>query len=131
MGKEYRCRKESKNEFVYHFNVPSIDPRHPNQGSSQQEGIYSSYMFRKDESTPNGIHLINLDARYHRSPTYDIYGPCEGAASSMLGPKQWSWLTNELLNRTSVIKVIASGTQSPTFRLTILRSYFCFVFLYL
>ena len=110
MGKEYKCRKESQNEFAYHFNLPSSDPRHPSQGSMQQQGIYSSIMFNKDDSTPNGIHLITLDARYHRSPTYSKFGPCEGAASSMLGATQWAWLQQEL-NKSSEIKIIASGVQ--------------------
>jgi alkaline phosphatase D len=110
MGKEYLCRKESQNEFVYHFNLPSSDIRHPSQGILQQEGIYSSHMFNKDTNTPNGIHLITLDARYHRSPTYSTYGPCEGAASSMLGATQWAWLQQEL-NKPSEIKIIGSGVQ--------------------
>ena len=66
-------------------------------------------MFNNGASDP-GIHLINLDNRYHRDPTFSDYGTCKGASSTMLGQDQWSWLENEL-NRTSEIKIIASGMQ--------------------
>ena len=62
-------------------------------------------------TTINGIHLIHLDARSHRSPTFAKYGICVGAASTMLGEEQWIWLEEELLNRTSEITIIGSGTQ--------------------
>ena len=108
-GNNYECRQSSQNEFVYHFNIPDTDPRHPAFPGGQQEGVYSSYMFQTPANT-SGVHLINLDARYHRSPTFSSHGPCEGASSTMLGPAQWAWLENEL-NRTSEVKIIGSGTQ--------------------
>jgi hypothetical protein len=111
MGKHYECRLQSQNEFVNHFGVPLTDPRHPSYtGGNQQEGIYSQYMFHKPGTGENGIHLINLDVRFHRSPTFDAYGPCEGDVSTMLGDTQWTWLENEL-SKPSEIKVIASGIQ--------------------
>ena len=58
----------------------------------------------------DALHLIHLDVRYHRSPTFSDYGPCEGSRSTMLGAEQWGWLEEELA-RPSVIKVIASGIQ--------------------
>ena len=110
-GDNYVCRKSSQNEFVYHFNLPKTDARHPEYTGpdGQQEGIYSSYLFSTDSGSP-GIHLINLDNRYHRSPTYDTYGECIGASSTILGSAQWAWLEDEL-RRPSEIKVIASGIQ--------------------
>mmetsp|Transcript_33855 Transcript_33855/g.49377 ORF Transcript_33855/g.49377 Transcript_33855/m.49377 type:complete len:733 (-) Transcript_33855:349-2547(-) len=110
MGKYYSCRQQSQNEFCHHFNVAESDPRHPSQGPNQQEGIYSSNLFNRPDGNPGGIHLINLDARYHRSPISARYGPCEGTSSSMLGDTQWQWLENEL-NRPSDVKVISSGIQ--------------------
>jgi hypothetical protein len=113
MGKHYSCKVQSQTEFVHHFNVPETDPRHPSQYPNQQEGIYSANMFQRLDGTPNGIHLINLDARYHRSlsfPSFTQNGSCEGASSTMLGDTQWEWLQNEF-NRPSDIKVIASGIQ--------------------
>lgn len=118
MGKYYSCRVQSQNEFVHHFNVPETDPRHPSQFPNQQEGIYSANMFQRLDGTPNGIHLINLDARYHRSLTYPkSWGSCERSTSTMLGETQWEWLQNEL-NRPSDIKVISSGIQvlPPTYK---------------
>ena len=109
-GKNYGCREQSQNEFVHHFNIPSSDPRHPDKGAIQQEGIYSAYMFNKDANNPNGMHLINLDGRYHRSNALLGQGPCEGASSTILGDTQWAWLQAEL-NKPSEFKVIGSGIQ--------------------
>jgi len=110
-GDEYECKKLSQDEFVYHFNIPSGDARHPDQGENQREGIYSAYMFSKPNGgNINGIHQINLDARYHRSPTFEHHGTCQGAATDMLGETQWAWLEQEL-SRPSAIKIIASGIQ--------------------
>jgi len=115
-GDNYQCRKPSQDEFAIHFNIPSSDVRHPNQGANQQEGIYSSNMFSKPGGG-NGIHLINLDARYHRSPTFSDYGSCKGSESKMLSDSQWTWLESEL-ERNSEIKIIGSGTQvlPPVYR---------------
>jgi alkaline phosphatase D len=106
-GKDYQCRKQSQDEFVYFYNLPSTDPRHPDQGSNQRKGVYSSNLFSKPNGD-NGIHMINLDARYHRSSVYS--SNCEGKDSTILGAEQWSWLEAEL-QVTSDIKVIASGIQ--------------------
>jgi len=120
-GSNYQCRHTSQNEFVYHFNIPKGDPRHPcyDGTDGQREGVYSSYMFQKphndnthildSDTASGGIHLINLDARYHRSSTFPSDGPCKGSQSTILGETQWAWLRNELLNRRSDIKIIASG----------------------
>ncbi len=108
-GNDYQCPLQSQNEFVYFFNIPTDDPRHPNQGSQQRQGVYSSYMFSKP-SGGSGIHLIILDARSHRSPTFSSYGSCQYGASTMLGVEQWTWLESEL-QRSSEIKIISSGTQ--------------------
>ena len=82
-------------------------------------------MFKKPSSTTNGIHLINLHARYHRSATFSNYGTCLGAASTMLGAEQWLWLEGEMFSRTSEIKIIGTGTQvlPPLYRGRILDDY--------
>ena len=91
--------------------MPDEDPRHPSQGPKQQEGVYSSVMFSKpDEPDVNGVHLILLDVRYHRSPTFKEKGYCEGANSTMLGHEQWNWLGHEL-KKVSKVKVIGTGMQ--------------------
>lgn len=126
MGKEYQCLKPSQDEFSYFFDLPENDPRHPSQGTKQRNGIYHAYMFAEPGSndkknndggtSENGIHLIHLDARSHRSPTFNTYGDCEGKDSSMLGEEQWTWLQMEL-NRPSKVKIIGSGIQvlPPTY----------------
>jgi len=134
VGNNYACPDLSQAEFVHHFGIPESDPRHPAQGQNQRKGVYSAYMFarpqtdnhaststsllqiNKTNSTDNtnnnyGIHLINLDARSHRSPTFSEYGTCQHENSTMLGDIQWAWLEQELLTRTSEIKILASGTQ--------------------
>mmetsp|Transcript_39738 Transcript_39738/g.93064 ORF Transcript_39738/g.93064 Transcript_39738/m.93064 type:complete len:1153 (-) Transcript_39738:1378-4836(-) len=104
-GGDYECGIKSQNEFVIHFNIPDSDPRHPNQGSSQQQGIYSANMFKIPNSSTNGIHVINLDARFFRSRTYK---PCDGDAPDFLGEEQWAWLEEEL-QQTAEVLVITSG----------------------
>jgi len=125
-GGDYGCLASSQAEFVHHMSVPESDPRHPAQGANQRFGVYASHMFARPKTSPsaaegnaNGVHVINLDARTHRSPTRKERGPpCEGALSTMLGDEQWAWLEQELLTKKSTIKVIASGTPilAPTTR---------------
>lgn len=38
------------------------------------------------------VHVILLDARSGRDPTYFTYGECKGANSRMLIEEQWDWL---------------------------------------
>jgi alkaline phosphatase D len=110
VGEEYECRNVTQNEFVNHFNIPSFDPRHPAQGENQQQGVYSAYVFHKPATSDVGIHLINMDVRYHRSITLAEDGPCDGASSTFLGDTQWRWLEAEL-SKDSDLKIVASGTQ--------------------
>ena len=123
LGNDYGCLASSQAEFVHHMSVPESDPRHPAQGMNQRFGVYGSHMFARPgpsaDGNTNGIHVINLDARSHRSPTRRDRGlPCEGAFSTMLGDEQWAWLEKELMTKKSTIKVIASGTPilPPTTR---------------
>jgi alkaline phosphatase D len=110
-GAEYQCHKLSQDEFAYWFDLPTQDPRHPAQGHKQQEGVYSATMFSKPgDADVNGVHLILLDVRYHRSPIFSSDGYCQGANSTMLGQKQWIWLEKEL-KKPSKIKVIGSALQ--------------------
>jgi alkaline phosphatase D len=74
----------------------------------------------------NGIHVIALDARTARDPSFSKYGTCKGADSKMLSQEQWSWL-EEQMNLHSEIKVIASGVQvlPPTDLITTSPSKYC------
>jgi alkaline phosphatase D len=110
-GKEYSCRPQSQDEFVHFFDLPETDPRHMVHGDKRQRGIYSSYMFSTPQGNLSALHLIQLDCRYFRSPTFETHGKCEGPSSDMLGSEQWSWLENEL-KRPSQIKVIVTSIQA-------------------
>lgn len=124
-GIEYPCKKESQLEFAIHLNIPKSDPRHPENPikENRQEGVYSSHMFAvpKSYDVPKdhgGIHVINLDTRFHRhrlasgadKPKCYLYGG-GGEKTDILGEKQWKWLENELLKKTSEIKMISSSIQ--------------------
>lgn len=101
-GKHYPKRVESQKEFLRHYDVPAYDPRHNNI-----EGIYSAKIAGPANES---AHVITIDARYHRSPTFSSYGKCEGDNSTILGSAQWAWLQSEF-NKKSEIKIIASGIQ--------------------
>ena len=58
----------------------------------------------------NGLHVIMLDARSGRDPTYSTAGECKGSATRILTEAQWAWLEQEL-DRESEIKIIGSGIQ--------------------
>ncbi|WP_281557521.1 alkaline phosphatase D family protein [Thalassomonas sp. RHCl1] len=101
-GKHYPKRAQSQQAFLRHYDVPADDPRF-----NGQQGIYSAKIAGPVNET---THVIMLDARYFRSPTFSSYGQCEGENSTILGQQQWSWLQAEL-NKKSEIKIIASGIQ--------------------
>lgn len=111
-GSGYDCTLESETEFVIHFGIPPSDPRHPDQGSDRQVGVYSATMFSRPEEVGggNGIHVIMLDGRTGRDPTFPDYGACRGGETQMLSASQWSWLDSEL-QKYSDVKIIGSGTQ--------------------
>jgi alkaline phosphatase D len=68
-------------------------------------------MFTKPgDANVNGVHLVLLDVRYFRSPTFKEKGHCEGGNSTVLGEEQWKWLEQELKKK-SKIKVIGTGMQ--------------------
>ncbi|AOT09318.1 alkaline phosphatase D family protein [Pseudoalteromonas luteoviolacea] len=101
-GKHYPQRAASQKEYLRHFDAPADDPR-----LNGQAGVYEAQMLGPaNEST----HVITLDARYFRSPTFTNYGACEGDKTTILGEQQWQWLEQQL-NTPSEIKLIASGIQ--------------------
>lgn len=122
-GKYYSARTGSQAEFVRHFDFPLTDPRNANGGGTQL-GIYSSKLFGT-QANSDRVHIILMDARYHRSPTFSAAGTCEGAASSFLGASQWTWLENQMRTVTSEIKIIGSGIQhlNPTWTRSSMTSY--------
>ena len=89
-GSDYTCLKESQAEFVHHFSLPESDPRHWNHPGGQQQGVYSARMFKKPDLVEDGLHVITLDARSGRDPTYQKSGTCKGEASKELVGKHVS-----------------------------------------
>ena len=56
------------------------------------------------------MHVILLDNRSGRDPTYSKFGECQGSDTKILSDQQWAWLEEEL-ERQSEIKIIGSGIQ--------------------
>ena len=83
-------------------------------------------MFRKPGTEENGIHVIILDNRSQRDPTFRRFGQCKGSETKMLGQDQWAWLEAEL-DRESEIKIIGSGVQvlPPTDIITRIPQVYC------
>jgi hypothetical protein len=110
---EYECKTQSQNEFVLHFGIPATDPRHSDYtGGAVQQGVYNAAMFARPSAigNGNGIHVIMLDARTGRDPTFGSAAQCRYGHSHVLNETQWGWLDAEL-GKHSEIKIIGSGTQ--------------------
>ena len=60
----------------------------------RQNGVYNAKMFYKNDKkdSADSVHVILLDGRSGRDPTYLTYGSCHGADSKMLIDEQWNWL---------------------------------------
>jgi alkaline phosphatase D len=83
-------RTQSQETFLKHFGVPETDLRW------QQHGVYGSNMFGTAEEE-NRVHVIMLDVRSSRSPTYSSYGACQEDTSRALDETQWEWLVGGLV----------------------------------
>ena len=64
-----------------------------------------------DLKNGNRVHLINLDARYHRTGTYS--NCATDGQDSMLGATQWTWLEGLIGENglQSEVLIISSGIQ--------------------
>merc|ERR1712012_13786 len=124
-GNGFPCMAESQAEFVEHFSIPTSSPLHREHPGGTQEGVYNSRMFSKPGSEEPGLHVIMLDARYDRDPTYSFHGECQGSSTHMLSFTQWQWLEEEL-TKEAAITVIVSGVQvlQPT-DLTKIEEFYC------
>ena len=108
-GNDYLCAEQYQAEWAHFTNIPETEPQHP-ASQDYRPGIYNSRMFLKPDSSVPGIHVMILDNRSQRDPTYKRFGECRGSKTEMISQDQWSWLENEL-NKKSEIKIIGSGTQ--------------------
>ena len=96
-------------EWANFVDIPASSPQHP-ASPDYRPGVYNSRMFLKPGTEEEGIHLIILDNRSQRDPTFARFGECRGADTRMLGQDQWDWLQAEL-DRESEVKIIGSGVQ--------------------
>jgi len=108
-GSDYPCTEQSQAEWAHHVNIPNTEPQHPDS-PDYRPGVYNSRMFSKPGTEENGIHVILLDNRSERDPTYSRFGECKGSATQILSDTQWAWLETEL-EKKSEIKIIGSGVQ--------------------
>ena len=125
-GSDYPCSAESQAEWAHHVNIPPSEPQHPDS-PDYRPGVYNSRMFLKPGTEEEaGVHVILLDNRSGRDPTYDKFGECKGSDTKILSDQQWAWLEEEL-ERQSEIKIIGSGIQvlPPTNLITRLLPEFC------
>ena len=106
-GSEYKMKKESQQLFLDFLKVPTTSPLR------KQEGIYHSKLFK---NTKGSVNIIILDTRYHRTTlTRNTNGkgymPNQYNEGTILGEKQWTWLTKELNNSKADYNIIVSNIQ--------------------
>lgn len=107
-GVTFHAKKESQNEFLRFLGVPQTDKR------QQQAGIY----YTETLQTKGGsVKIFVLDTRYFRTDLTKSkdpkrrYEPNKYGEGTMLGEKQWTWLTAALQNSTADFNVIMSSIQ--------------------
>ena len=109
-GAEFREKVASQKLFLDFFGVPANSPRR------KREGVYDAQIFG-----PPGrrVQVILLDTRYFRGPLLrnPLKGPDQGKyipnqdrSSTMLGPAQWAWLS-EQLSRPAEVRLLISSIQ--------------------
>lgn len=105
-GKEWEYKEESQQLFLDFFAVPKDSPRR------KQEGVYVAETF---EQNGKAIKVIILDTRYFRSKLKASNASDkryeDNENGTILGQKQWAWLTNELRNSTANYNLVLSSIQ--------------------
>lgn len=107
-GFEFTKKDESQKVFLDFFNVDKNSPRR------NQKGIYHSNIFTTQKGS---IKVIVLDTRYFRTAlTNDTkstkrYKPNNYGTGTILGKKQWNWLTDQLNNSKANFNIIVSSIQ--------------------
>lgn len=107
-GREYEKREESQQLFLDFIGVSKEDSRR------KREGVYHSQVYKTKKGV---VKVIILDTRYFRSSLTKAanpnkrYQPDTSGKGTILGTKQWKWLTNELTTSTADFNVIVSSIQ--------------------
>jgi alkaline phosphatase D len=114
-GGEYPKKKEAQKLFLDFFGVPEDSPRR------RQEGVYYSQVFGPKDQR---VQIILIDTRYFRSKLktgfvsgekgegrHGKYAPNDDPAATVLGPKQWAWL-EEQLHVPAELRILCSSVQA-------------------
>jgi alkaline phosphatase D len=114
-GGEYPKKKEAQKLFLDFFDIPEDSPRR------QQEGVYHAQVFGPKNQR---VQVILLDTRYFRSNLKTgfvsgekgegirgKYAPNDDATATVLGPKQWAWL-EEQLKVPAEFRIVCSSFQA-------------------
>jgi alkaline phosphatase D len=107
-GADYKKRAESEKIFLDFWKVKSTSPRRT------RPGVYDVQYFGSPASR---IQVILLDTRYFRGPLKKgvrrvggPYYPDEDPSISMLGKRQWDWLSRTL-KEPAKLRIIVSSIQ--------------------
>ncbi len=107
-GIEFKAKKGSQQEFLDFMGVSKDSPRR------QQEGVYTSHDFQLWNGS---LKVIVLDTRYFRTAltpdteTEKRTKPNAYGEGTILGEKQWQWLTSELHTSKADFNIIVSSIQ--------------------
>lgn len=110
-GVEWEYKQASKDAFLEFWKIPANDSR------TKRDGLYTSELFGPADQR---VQVILLDVRWNRSPWRitdernaagkERYLPEDDPSRTMLGPKQWAWLEQQLMIPAQ-IRLIVSGIQ--------------------
>ncbi len=107
-GEEFLKKQESQQAFLDFMEVYLDSPRRT------QEGVYTAYNY----DLPNGkIKILVLDTRYFRTAltpdtlTSKRHTPNTYGEGTILGDKQWKWLSDELYSSKADFNIIVSSIQ--------------------
>ena len=107
-GIESPTKKEAQQVFLDFFNVD------PSSSRRKQEGIYHSEIF---ETKKGSVKVLVLDTRYFRTALTKStknnkrFAPNTYGTGTVLGVKQWQWLTSELESSKANFNIIVSSIQ--------------------
>ena len=105
-GADYPMKEASEQLFEAFWGLESSP-------ASEREGVYQSYLL---DSPGRRVQIILLDTRFFRSPldrntgviSVEPYEPSLEDSSTILGPGQWSWLSEQLAQPAELRLVVSS-----------------------
>lgn len=104
-GVEFPRKAEAQQAFMRFWKTPADSPLR------KREGVYDAQIIGPEGKR---VQIILLDTRYFRSPLLrgekGGYAPDPDPSKTMLGPAQWTWLTEEL-RKPAELRIICSSIQ--------------------